>query len=70
VYRKRHPDWPRPYRVWGYPVLPALFIAAAAVLLVYSYATNLRNSLMGTAIILLGIPLYVYIRRLYGSSEA
>jgi len=70
VYRKRHPDWPRPYRVWGYPALPALFIAAAAVLLVYSYATNLRNSLMGTAIILLAIPLYVYIRRLYGSSEA
>jgi APA family basic amino acid/polyamine antiporter len=51
-------------------LLPALFIAAAAVLLVYSYATNLRNSLIGTAIILLGIPLYVYIRRLYGSSEA
>jgi len=69
VYRKRHPDWPRPYRVWGYPVLPALFIAAAAVLLVYSYAANFRNSLMGTAVILLGIPLYVYIRRLYGTAR-
>jgi APA family basic amino acid/polyamine antiporter len=65
VYRKRQPALPRPYRVWGYPILPALFIAAAAVLLVYSYATNLRNSLLGTAVILLGVPLYVYIRGLY-----
>ncbi len=65
VYRKRRPDLPRPYRVWGYPVLPALFVAAAAVVLVYSYAANLRSSLIGTALILLGIPLYLYIRNKY-----
>jgi APA family basic amino acid/polyamine antiporter len=70
VYRKRQPDRPRPYRVWGYPVLPALFIAAAAVLLVYSYAANLRSSLIGTALILVGIPLYVFIRKLYPTSPA
>ena len=63
VYRRRQPDLPRPYRVWGYPVLPALFVAAAAVLLVYSYAANLRNSLMGTGVILLGVPLYMWVRR-------
>ncbi len=50
------------YRVWGYPVVPALFIACAAVLLVYSYAENLRNSLIGTAIILLGVPLFAAFR--------
>jgi APA family basic amino acid/polyamine antiporter len=44
--------------MWGYPVLPALFITAAAVVLVYSYQSNLRNSLLGTAIILAGIPLF------------
>ena len=48
------------FRMWGYPVLPALFIAAAAVLLVYSYQSNLRNSLLGTAIILAGIPLFYF----------
>jgi APA family basic amino acid/polyamine antiporter len=65
VYRKREPDTPRPYRVWGYPVLPALFIAASAVLLYFSYAENLRNSLIGTLIILAGIPLFWAIRSRY-----
>jgi APA family basic amino acid/polyamine antiporter len=46
------------FRMWGYPVLPALFITAAAVLLVYSYQSNLRNSLLGSAIILAGVPLF------------
>ncbi len=58
VYRRKSPDAVRPYRVWGYPVLPALFVLAAGVLLYYSYAENLKNSLIGTGIILLGIPLY------------
>ena len=63
VYRKRLPNATRPYRVWGYPVLPALFVAAAGILLFYSYAENLRNSLIGTGIILLGIPLFGWIKR-------
>jgi APA family basic amino acid/polyamine antiporter len=67
VYRKRLPDAPRPYRVWGYPLLPALFILASAVLLFFSYAENFRNSLIGTAIILAGIPLFLAIRRRYAA---
>jgi APA family basic amino acid/polyamine antiporter len=51
------------FRMWGYPVLPALFITAAAVLLVYSYQSNLRNSLVGTAIILAGVPLFYFFKR-------
>ena len=70
VYRKRLPDAPRPYRVWGYPMLPALFIAASAVLLYFSYVENLRNSLIGTAIIAAGIPLFGLIRRHYGESSS
>lgn len=65
VYRKRLPDKPRPYRVWGYPVLPALFVLASAVLLYFSYAENLRNSLIGTLVILGGIPLFLAIRSRY-----
>lgn len=51
------------YRAWGYPVVPALFIAAAAVLLYYSYVSNLKNSIIGSGIILLGIPLYLVFRQ-------
>ncbi len=63
VYRRRQPNATRPYRVWGYPVLPALFVLAAGVLLFYSYAENLKNSLIGTGIILLGVPLFAGIKR-------
>ncbi len=48
----------RPYTVWGYPVVPVLFVVAAGVLLVFSIADQPRNSLIGTGIILLGIPVH------------
>ncbi|MGA8532113.1 MAG: amino acid permease [Acidobacteriaceae bacterium] len=51
------------FHVWGYPVIPAIFVAAAAVLLVYSYAENLKNSLIGTALILFGLVLYPLFRK-------
>jgi len=56
-YRRQLPK-ATTYRVWGYPVVPALFVVAAGVLLYYSYAENLKNSLLGTAVILLGVPLH------------
>lgn len=63
VFRRREPDVKRPYSVWGYPVLPVLFIAAAVVLLVFSFADQPRNSMIGTAIILLGIPVHYAFQR-------
>lgn len=68
VYRKRHPEYARPYRVWGYPVLPAIFVVCAAAVLVSSYASNLGGSLLGTALILLGLPVLWIVRRRYGAS--
>ena len=62
VYRRRIPAAERPFSSWGYPVLPALFIVAAAVLLYYSFASNVRGSLVGTLIILAGLPVYFYFR--------
>jgi APA family basic amino acid/polyamine antiporter len=61
-YRRRETS-AQTYHVWGYPVIPILFVAAAAVLLVYSYAENLSNSLIGTGIILLGVPLFLVFRK-------
>ena len=63
LYRRRQPDLPRPFRAWGYPVLPALFILCAAVVLVWSFAGNIEGSLIGTALILFGLPVLFLIRR-------
>jgi APA family basic amino acid/polyamine antiporter len=68
VYRKRHPEWARPYRLWGYPVLPVIFVASAAAVLVSSYGSNLKGSLIGTGLILLGLPVLWLVRRRYGAS--
>jgi APA family basic amino acid/polyamine antiporter len=63
-YRQRVGDADRPYRMKGYPLVPALFIAAATVLLYYSFVQNLRNSIWGTAVILAGVPVfYLFARR-------
>jgi APA family basic amino acid/polyamine antiporter len=67
-YRKRD-QGKKVFHVWGYPYVPALFIAAAGVLLVYSYVENLKSSLIGTAIILAGGALYPLFRRRTSSPE-
>jgi APA family basic amino acid/polyamine antiporter len=60
IFRQREPDVPRPYRTWGYPVVPAMFILAATALLYYTFKENLRNSIAGTLVILAGIPVFYY----------
>ncbi len=68
VYRRRYPDLARPYRVWGYPLLPAIFVVCAAAVLAWSYAGNLKGSLLGTVLILLGLPVLWLVRQRYGPS--
>jgi APA family basic amino acid/polyamine antiporter len=63
VFRRRAGEAPSPWRMPGYPVVPALFVLAAGAVLVYTYAGNLKHSLAGTALILAGIPLYLWLRR-------
>jgi APA family basic amino acid/polyamine antiporter len=63
VFRHREPDAVRPYSVNGYPVTPALFILAALLLVVFSFIAEPRNSLLGLAVILCGIPLYLLMQR-------
>ena len=58
IFRNREPERPRPYKVLGYPVLPALFVAASAVLLYYTFTDNLRNSALGVLVILAGVPVF------------
>jgi len=63
VFRRRQPDAPRSYRTWGYPVVPALFILASGVLLYFTFTENLRNSAIGLAVILAGIPVFYQFKR-------
>jgi basic amino acid/polyamine antiporter, APA family len=63
VFRRREPNTPRPYRVWGYPVVPVLFVLASAVLLYYTFADNPLNSTVGSLVILAGIPVFYWFRR-------
>ena len=60
VFRWRDPHAVRPYRVWGYPVVPALFLIVAAVLLYYTFAGNWPQSGYGTMAILAGIPVFYF----------
>jgi APA family basic amino acid/polyamine antiporter len=63
VFRRRDPNTPRPYRVWGYPIVPALFVVASAVLLYYTFTDNLRNSALGSLVILSGVPVFYFFAR-------
>jgi APA family basic amino acid/polyamine antiporter len=45
IFRKREPEAQLPYRTWGYPIVPVLFILAATVLLAYSFFQGLHPEL-------------------------
>jgi len=61
--RKIQPDRPRPYRVWGYPVVPAIFILSTAVLVVSTLIERPVESIAGLGLLILGIPAYWYWKR-------
>lgn len=63
VFRRRRPDAPRPYRTWGYPVVPALFILTCLLLIGNTLWASPRESLIGLALVALGVPAYVLFRR-------
>lgn len=63
VLRKKLPDAPRPYRTWGYPVVPLLFVAAMVALVVNTLVASPMESLIGVGLTLLGVPAYIYWRR-------
>ena len=62
VLRRRRPDLPRPYRVWGYPIVPAVFLAASFFMVVNALVTDPVNTGVTLLIVLVGIPVY-WIRR-------
>jgi APA family basic amino acid/polyamine antiporter len=55
---RRRPSLVRPYQVWGYPVLPALFVFCAALLLVSTVVAAPRDTAIGAALLATGLPAY------------
>ncbi len=60
VLRFKRPDAPRPYRAWGYPVLPALYILMASWICVVLLRYKPQYTWPGLALVLLGIPVYLF----------
>jgi APA family basic amino acid/polyamine antiporter len=63
VLRRKCPDAPRPYRMFGYPVTPVLFIGVAGGVVVFGFISAPLTSTIGLAILLAGIPAYYLWRR-------
>jgi len=61
--RRLRPDAERPYRAWGYPVVPALYILSAAVILAILFVYRPATTFPGLVIVLIGVPIYFAFRR-------
>jgi APA family basic amino acid/polyamine antiporter len=65
VLRRTRPDLPRPYRTWGYPIVPLLFLLASVGMVLNALWTDPINTGVTLGIIAVGIPVY-YVWRVWG----
>jgi APA family basic amino acid/polyamine antiporter len=63
MLRRSRPDAPRPYRAFGYPIIPGFFVVAAIFGIVSAYVASLRTSLLGTGILLVGVAVFYWTTR-------
>jgi len=63
VLRRRRPDLPRPYKAFGYPLVPLLYLVIAAFLLVFIAVGDPGNAGIGAVLIAAGVPFYWYWRK-------
>ncbi len=63
VFRIKYPEMERPYKAFGYPVVPILFLLVATWLLLTTLVNSPRQSLTGIILILIGLPFYFYLSR-------
>ncbi len=63
VLRRKFPDKPRPYRTWGYPIVPLIFVLVYLWLLTTTLLAEPKRSGLGLALIALGVPMFWYWER-------
>lgn len=63
ILRRKMPDASRPYKVWGYPVVPAIVIIISAALFINTVITQPREAGIGTILMLTGIPMWYWFNR-------
>ena len=63
LLRRRRPDAERPYRTFGYPLVPALYILGALLILIMLFVYRTSTTLPGLVIVLIGVPVYFAFRR-------
>ncbi|HTH66591.1 MAG TPA: amino acid permease [Gemmatimonadales bacterium] len=68
VLRRRRPDLPRPYRTWGYPVVPAVFLVASLFLLGNYFVSQPVESAWDIGVLVVGIPVYWWWRRTHAAA--
>ncbi len=64
IFRRRIPDAPRPYRAWGYPFVPTIFLCVTTWLIVNTFVATPAHALIGMAMMLTGVPFYFYWTRI------
>ena len=69
VLRRKRPDVERPYRAWGYPVVPVLYIVTASIIMLILILYQTQDTWPGLVIVLLGVPVYVVWSRRGGESH-
>ncbi|MEP6684491.1 MAG: amino acid permease [Parafilimonas sp.] len=63
ILRKKMPDAPRPYKVWGYPVVPAIVVIFCVILIVNTVFSRPREAGIGVILMLTGVPMYWWFTR-------
>jgi basic amino acid/polyamine antiporter, APA family len=63
ILRKKQPDTPRPYKAWGYPIVPAFYILVALAICIDLLISKPMEAIPGLIIVLLGIPVYYWQKR-------
>lgn len=70
ILRRKRPDVERPYRAFGYPLVPALYVLAATTILVVLFLYKFETSWPGLVLVLTGVPFYLLWRRGAAASRA
>lgn len=70
VFRRKYPAAERPYKAWGYPVVPVVFLLVAGWLLVNTMMTAPKQSFIGIGLIILGLPVYYYLTNRAGNLDS